>query len=300
MSQKKFREQRREQKVFIEEQKSKELRKKIIYASASAACVLILIIVVAVVNLGKGGSASDSASVTGTNSGNVPPKTLAAGANWDLSLDLTQGEINGVLYGQAAPQAVSSWVQLAKDDWYPKNKTVCNSLIQDASVSLLMCGASTDTAITGPGYAYGPIEQAPTSTQEYPEGSGTVYAGYPAGVIVQVRSQNLPYTFGSQFFITYGVTWLPNDTAGGYSIVGSIDDKSLALITKIGEAGIKGDPSHTMQQGEPKEKISIKKLTVKQAAAAPTGSTTGSGTGAAATSSSAPATTGSSSTSKSK
>lgn len=92
----------------------------------------------------------------------VPAKTLADGQDWTLNVATTCGDITIKLDGKAAPQAVSSMIQLAKDGFY--DGSPCHRLTTAERFEVLQCGDPTGTGSGSPGYSYGPIENAPAKT----------------------------------------------------------------------------------------------------------------------------------------
>lgn len=174
---------------------------------------------------------------TSTNSPttNVPPATIAAGRHWTGTLSLNGISASVDLDGAAAPQAVSSTISLAQKGFY--NGLSCHRL----TTSLIQCGDPIGNGTGGPGYSYGPVENAPAS------------AIYPAGTIAMARRANDAYSNGSQFFIVYRDVTLPADSAGGYSVIGKINNGLDALTSLFATAGITGGAS----DGKPAAPINI-------------------------------------------
>jgi peptidyl-prolyl cis-trans isomerase B (cyclophilin B) len=190
-------------------------------------------------------AATDTASPTptptaGANQGDVPAKTIAAGRDWTGTLTLNSDVKLGVtLNGKAAPQAVSAIIDLTQKKWY--DGTVCHRLTTSDTFKVLQCGGAktvADGPTGGPGFSYGPIENAPattagsTSTQT-PQGT----ALYQKGVIAMARAGGDAYSNGSQFFLVYGDTAIPNDAAGGYTVVGRVTSGLDTLIADIASKG---------------------------------------------------------------
>src|SRR5699024_12416656 len=99
--------------------------------------------------------------------------------------------------------------------------TACHRLLPD---SLLQCGDPTATGTGGPGYTFGPIENAPPDDK------------YPAGTIAMARQANDAESMGSQFFLVFFDTTLPSDSAGGYTVFGHITF-GLLFLKEIGNTG---------------------------------------------------------------
>ncbi len=149
----------------------------------------------------------------------APPASQAQGRDWTLGLHTSEGEIEMVLSGDAAPQAVASFTSLAKAGFF--DGTECHRLLP---TSLLQCGDPTGTGTGGPGYTFGPVENAPRDDL------------YRAGTVAMARIPGDGSSMGSQFFLVFEDIKLPSDSAGGYSVMGSINT-GLELLRNIAEAG---------------------------------------------------------------
>lgn len=148
-----------------------------------------------------------------------PPAASAAGQTWSLTLTTSAGEVQTSLDGAAAPQATSSFVFLADEGFF--DGTECHRLLPG---SLLQCGDPTGTGTGGPGYQFGPIENAPEAGE------------YPAGTVAMARVAADGASMGSQFFLVFHDVSLPPDSAGGYTVMGSVTS-GLELLQNIAEAG---------------------------------------------------------------
>src|SRR5690606_22140275 len=137
---------------------------------------------------------------TGTRE--LPDPALAEGRTWQVGLTTTAGGLSLELDGAAAPQAVASFVTLAEDGFF--DGTTCHRLVT-SGIFVLQCGDPTGTGTGGPGYAYGPIENAPADDV------------YPAGTVAMARMENDGSSMGSQFFLVYEDSTIPSDAAGGYT-----------------------------------------------------------------------------------
>jgi peptidyl-prolyl cis-trans isomerase B (cyclophilin B) len=194
-------------------------------------------------------TATPTPTATGSNQGDVPDKSLAAGRDWTGTLTLNKNIPLGVtLDGKAAPQAASAVISLVQKGFY--TGTVCHRLTTGDTFKVLQCGGAKTVAAGptgGPGFSYGPIENAPTDNQ------------YKKGVIAMARESGNAYSNGSQFFIVYGDTTIPADDAGGYTVVGTVTsglDKLISTVTSKGTV----DGS---QDGAPKVATTITGFTVK-------------------------------------
>jgi peptidyl-prolyl cis-trans isomerase B (cyclophilin B) len=185
--------------------------------------------------------ATDAPTSSAKTYASPPPSSLAAGATWDAKVAMSAGDVSLELYGQKAPQTVSSFVFLSREKFY--DGTRCHRLTTQG-IYVLQCGDPTGTGSGGPGYQYG-VENAPKD------------GAYPAGTLAMARSSD-PGSNGSQFFIVYKDSTLPTD-GGGYSIFGKVTQglDVLQAIAAKGTADGGGD-------GPPKETVTIKGITVEQ------------------------------------
>ena len=158
----------------------------------------------------------------GENQGDVPPADLAEDRTWTGTLTLNDIPLGVELDGAAAPQAVSSEISLIQSGFY--DGTTCHRLTRE-NIWVLQCGDPAGDGTGGPGYSYGPVENAPTDSV------------YPAGTIAMARQQQNAFSQGSQFFIVYEDTTLTADEAGGYTVVGRVTSGLDQLKTGITDAG---------------------------------------------------------------
>jgi len=158
----------------------------------------------------------------GENQGDVPSADLAEDRTWTGTLTLNDIPLGIELDGAAAPQAVSSEISLIQSGFY--DGTTCHRLTSE-NIWVLQCGDPAGDGTGGPGYSYGPVENAPTDSV------------YPAGTIAMARQQQNAYSQGSQFFIVYEDTTLTPDEAGGYTVVGRVTSGLDQLKTGITDAG---------------------------------------------------------------
>jgi peptidyl-prolyl cis-trans isomerase B (cyclophilin B) len=172
----------------------------------------------------------------------VPPKSLAEGKQWKLTLVTTCGTITAQLDGAKAPQAAASAIFLARQNFWAG--TPCHRLTTEG-IFVLQCGDPTGSGSGGPGYSFGPVENAPKD------------GVYPAGTLAMARS-NSPDSNGSQFFVVYKETSLPTD-GGGYTIFGKVLS-GLDVVAKVAAGG-----SQPSGDGAPVRPISIVSATVAPA-----------------------------------
>ncbi|AEE46152.1 peptidylprolyl isomerase [Cellulomonas fimi] len=155
------------------------------------------------------------------NGGVVPEAALAEGRTWTGTLALSQGDVAIELDGAAAPQAVANFVTLAREGYF--DGTSCHRLVT-GGIHVLQCGDPTATGQGGPGYSWGPVENAPSDDV------------YPAGTIAMARVGGDGSSMGSQFFLVYEDSQIPSDSAGGYTVFGRITS-GLDVVQAIADAG---------------------------------------------------------------
>jgi len=168
-------------------------------------------------------SASDNLDLSARvgNGGVLPNKSLAQGRTWTATITTNKGVITAELYGDKAPQAVANFVTLAQQSYF--NETKCHRLVT-TGIHVLQCGDPTATGEGGPGYTWGPIENAPTDDT------------YPAGALAMARVGGDGNSMGSQFFFVYASSQIPADSAGGYTVFGQVTS-GLNILQAIAAAG---------------------------------------------------------------
>lgn len=171
----------------------------------------------------SGGPGSPEAEATPTptpsaSAAPVPSADLAGDRTWTGTLALNDIPLSIELDGAAAPQAVSSTISLVQEGFY--DGLTCHRLTTEG-IFVLQCGDPNGDGSGGPGYSYGPIENAPAD------------GVYPAGTIAMARQSGNGESQGSQFFVVYQDTTLPADAAGGYTVIGRVTSGLDALTTGI-------------------------------------------------------------------
>jgi peptidyl-prolyl cis-trans isomerase B (cyclophilin B) len=172
------------------------------------------------------GDATANAARTG-NGGVVPDASLSENRTWTGTITTSQGDLGIELEGDVAPQAVANFVTLAQQGYF--DGTSCHRLVT-SGIYVLQCGDPTATGTGSPGYAWGPVENAPADDV------------YPAGTIAMARQGNDGESMGSQFFIVYEDSTIPSDTAGGYTVFGRITS-GLDVVQAVADAGVSGGAS---------------------------------------------------------
>ncbi|MFU8947976.1 peptidylprolyl isomerase [Mycetocola zhadangensis] len=159
----------------------------------------------------------------GTNTGDVPDADLAEGRVWTGTMTINDVPLGIEVDGAAAPQGVSSFLSLSQSGFY--DGVSCHRLT-NGGFFVLQCGDPDGTGAGGPGYSYGPIENAPADDV------------YPAGTLAMARQGSNAYSMGSQFFIVYEDTTIPSDDAGGYTVLGKVTSGLDELTAQVTDAGI--------------------------------------------------------------
>ncbi|AND16321.1 peptidylprolyl isomerase [Rathayibacter tritici] len=218
--------------------------------AAVAAVVVIGLAVVAQLLYFSGGPGTPVAgptptpAATGENTGDVPSSDIAESRDWTGTLTINDDPLDITLAGGAAPQAVSSFISLTQSGFY--DGVSCHRLTTEG-LYVLQCGDPDGDGTGGPGYSYGPVENAPAD------------GVYPAGTIAMARQGGNAYSQGSQFFVVYQDTTLPADAAGGYTVVGQVTSGLDALVSDVvakGTADGSGD-------GAPAEPVTISSVSVQ-------------------------------------
>lgn len=167
----------------------------------------------------------------------VPDASIAEDREWQGTLELNGEALDITMFGDLAPQAVANFVSLSQEGFY--EGIDCHRLVTDG-IFVLQCGDPNGDGTGGPGYTWGPIENAPDGDL------------YPAGSIAMARAGNLGDSMGSQFFIVYEDSVIPSDVAGGYTIMGQVDNglETVRQIASLGTADGSND-------GTPAETVSM-------------------------------------------
>jgi peptidyl-prolyl cis-trans isomerase B (cyclophilin B) len=238
-------------------QRRRQQRRYAVLAAAAAATIVV-IVVVAMLTLHGGSSATTatpstaasatagdnpcpkpaaSTSQSGKSWSKTPAASLAQGKSWTWTIETSCGPILATLDGAKAPQAVASTIFLSQQGFY--NSTPCHRLTTEG-IYVLQCGDPTGKGTGGPGYSYGPVENAPKNN---------VYA---AGTIAMARQSGKGTSMGSQFFLVYKDSTIPSDTAGGYTVIGKITG-GLGTLEKVAAGGADGGTG----DGAPTRAVSI-------------------------------------------
>jgi peptidyl-prolyl cis-trans isomerase B (cyclophilin B) len=171
------------------------------------------------------GSVTETAEVPPVETSElVPDIALAESRVWTGSMNVGEATLELELDGVNAPQAVANFVSLSQSGFY--EGVSCHRLVTDG-IYVLQCGDPDGTGGGGPGYNFGPIENAPADDS------------YVTGSLAMARVGGNGSSMGSQFFIVYQDSRIPSDDVGGYTIFGKITS-GLDGLEPVISAGVEG------------------------------------------------------------
>lgn len=174
----------------------------------------------------------------------APSPSLSENREWTGSLEMGSVSLGISLDGQNAPQATANFISLAENDFYIA--TTCHRLTTE-EIFVLQCGDPDGFGFGGPGYTFGPIENAPEGDL------------YPAGTIAMARTPNVGDSMGSQFFIVYEDSVISSDLAGGYTIFGQVSTGLEDLVRQFVEPGTADGST----DGQPAAIAPISRITIR-------------------------------------
>ena len=166
----------------------------------------------------------------------LPSPELAEGRTWQSTMELNGSAISLELDGANAPQATANFISLAQAGYF--EGITCHRLVTEG-IYVLQCGDPSGDGTGGPGYNFGPIENAPADDL------------YQEGVLAMARRGGDGSSMGSQFFIVYQDSTIPSDAAGGYTVFGKVA-AGLEVVKAIAEAGTADGSTDGRPAGEVK------------------------------------------------
>ena len=172
----------------------------------------------------------------------LPATDEVAGKVYEAVVTTNCGEIAMELDGVRAPQAVASFVDLSRRDFY--RDSPCHRLLAAGNV-VLQCGDPTGTGTGGPGYGYG-VEYVPEDGR------------YPRGTLAMARTADPEQGTGSQFFVVASDSVWPPE-GGGYTIFGNVTS-GMEIVDQVVAAGVAGGGS----DGPPALPLSILRIAVTE------------------------------------
>lgn len=152
----------------------------------------------------------------------APAIELSENREWTGEILFGEVEVGITLDGVNAPQATANFIDLAAQGFY--DGVSCHSLSVEV-VFVMQCGDPTGAGTGGPDYRFGPIENAPVTQR------------YPAGTIAMSRIGNDAESQGSQFFVVYEDSVIPNDAVGGYTVLGQITSGLAEFVVAYATPG---------------------------------------------------------------
>ena len=188
-------------------------------------------------------SQSPSTQPSPSETVNAPEASIAENREWTGSMTLNETKMNFIVDGKNAPKAAANFISLVKSGFY--EGITCHRLTT-AGIYVLQCGDPDATGAGGPGYEFGPIENAPENDN------------YGAGVLAMARRGGDANSHGSQFFIVYSNSMIPSDTVGGYTVFGRLTD-GLQGVLSVAAQGVAGGAS----DGKPVSPAVLTSLSVK-------------------------------------
>ena len=181
----------------------------------------------------------------GAAPGPVPDKSAAEGKVFSGTLSTSAGDLGVELDGNVAPQAVAVFSSLAESGFFA-GKT-CHRLTTGETMGVLQCGSVNGDGAGDPAYQWGPVENTPAD------------GVYPAGSIAVARGASTDSN-GTQFFIVYKDSLIPQDT-GGYTIMGKLTSGLDVLEAVAAQGAVKEGAE--VQDGTPKTPVTIDSFTLK-------------------------------------
>ena len=163
---------------------------------------------------------------------------------WTGELVLRDATLDITLDGASAPQAVASFVDL--NSWNYFDDSACHRLTTEG-LFVVQCGDPLGIGIGNPGYTFGPLENTPED------------GVYPAGTLAMARASNDASSMGSQFFIVYEDSEIPDDIAGGYTVFGKVTNGLDGFIKTYVEPGTADGSS----DGRPAMPAFIESITIQ-------------------------------------
>ncbi|MBE1876754.1 peptidylprolyl isomerase [Myceligenerans pegani] len=223
-------------------QRARRRRLTALIAGVAALALVATFVVAALVNTGPAEAVECDPGTTDARADHeLPDPGVAEDRTWTVTLHTcatgTEQDITLELDGAAAPQAVASFVTLAGEGYF--DGTGCHRLTT-SGIYVLQCGDPTFTGTGGPGYEFGPIENAPEDDV------------YPAGTVAMARQGGNGESMGSQFFLVYEDSQIPSDEAGGYTVFGEITS-GLDVVRAVADEGVADGAT----DGEPAGPVTI-------------------------------------------
>ena len=175
----------------------------------------------------------------------LPDPATVAGRQYTATISTNCGDIVVDLDAEAAPQAVASFAELARQNYWVDGP--CHRLTTQESLKVLQCGDPTGTGQGSPGYGFA-VENAPADGR------------YPRGTLAMARTSDPEKGNGGQFFIVYGDSELPDPD--GYTVFGTVT-AGLDIVDREAAAGV-APGGASADDGPPAAPISILRVAVTE------------------------------------
>ena len=189
-------------------------------------------------------TATATASPTASAATQAPDPSVSESRTWNGQMLINTTGLRFTLDGKKAPQAVANFVTLVKKGFY---RAISCHRLTTADIYVLQCGDPKGDGTGGPGYNWGPIENAPSDNV------------YKTGVLAMARVSDNGNSMGSQFFIVYKDSTIPSDNVGGYTVFGQVTQGIDNLVQNVVSQGVAGGGS----DGAPTNTTAITFISVK-------------------------------------
>lgn len=163
---------------------------------------------------------------------------------WSGQMTFAEATLEINLDGAKAPQAVANFVELNQRGYF--DESACHRLTTEG-LFVVQCGDPLGIGIGNPGYTFGPLENTPED------------GVYPAGTLAMARAANDASSMGSQFFIVYQDSEIPDDVVGGYTVFGQVTSGLEGFIEQYVEPGTADGST----DGQPARPTFIESITIR-------------------------------------
>lgn len=174
----------------------------------------------------------------------VADPSVSENREWSGELAFAETSLDITLDGAQAPQAVANFVDLNSRDYFDESS--CHRVTTEG-LFVVQCGDPLGLGIGNPGYTFGPLENTPDD------------GVYPAGTLAMARAANDASSMGSQFFIVYEDSEIPNDAVGGYTVFGQVTSGLDQFIERYVEPGTADGST----DGQPAVPVFIESITIR-------------------------------------
>ena len=174
----------------------------------------------------------------------VADPSVSENREWSGELAFAETSLEITLDVADAPQAVANFVDLNSRDYFDESS--CHRVTTEG-LFVMQCGDPLGLGIGNPGYTFGPLENTPDD------------GVYPAGTLAMARAANDASSMGSQFFIVYDDSEIPDDAVGGYTVFGHVTGGLEDFIERYVEPGTADGST----DGQPAVPVFIESITIR-------------------------------------